>query len=262
MKRYLKKVVYCTGNHLEQDVCEEDGILYVADTEQQLRYLKEKGLPIIAWLHGGNRDQNLSGAAYAVENPRELEMDFFERVYRREKGIPWEILETQRCLVREMIPEDGVAFAQIYGEPQMCRYMKDFHGSAEKEEAYIREYQAQYRFYEYGVWSIVLKETGEVIGRVGFSETDTEMLAEMVPETAEVLPQLGYMIGRPWQQQGLAYEVCSAILQYAREELGFEKIALVVDRDNTPSVKLAEKLGFITEKSSCHIFQKVLHLTY
>lgn len=235
MKRYLKKVVFCTQGqgHLSglRDDCNQE-VLYIVDTKQELDQIKNMGLPVLAWLHEGNKDQDLSGAAYAVEDPGALDMDFYEKVYRREMSIPWEIVETKRLLIREMIPEDAAAFEEIYREPSIKQYMKDFHGDAAGEAEYIREYQAHYRFYEYGVWSIVLKETGEVIGRAGFG-------------AEEGLPSLGYMIGVPWQRQGYAEEACRAIMNYAKEELGFEAVQLQVEAGNTASVRLAEKLGFV-----------------
>ena len=262
----------------------EEGVLYITDQGACLQVLKEKGLPVAAWLHENNREQDLSAAAYAVENLQELDMDFLERVYRREKNIPWEILETDRCLVREMIPEDAEAFFKIYEEASIRRYMKDFHENIEGEAAYIRDYRQRYRFFEYGIWSIVLKATGEVIGRAGFTELEDVQnlslnfaiyskseIAEEEPDGSHEnvesgihlekfdgkeetlacrerlwsVPCLGYMIGVPWQRQGLAYEVCRAILEYGSRELGFSRVQLFVEVDNTPSINLAKKLGFV-----------------
>lgn len=238
------------------EVNSKEAWLYVVDQEKDLKRLKSMGLPVAAWLHEGNKDQDLSQTAYAVEDPHALNMDVYERVYRREKGIPWDILETKRCLVREMIPEDGEAFEKIYQDPEIQRYMEDFHGDKEGEAAYIREYRHHYRFYEYGVWSIILKETGEVIGRAGFLQASTT--AEGM---ADDLPYLGYMIGTPWQGRGIAYEVCKAILDYGREELGFEQVALLVDKDNEASIGLADKLGFVDMGCSGQVLRKVLCLT-
>ena len=244
-------------------------MLYIVDTKQELDRIKSMGLPVLVWLHEKNKEQDLSGAAYAVENPEELDMDFYEKVYRREMHIPWEILETERLLIREMIPEDAAAFAEIYQESAINRYMKDFHGDVAGEAAYIREYQSHYRFYEYGVWSIILKSTGEVIGRAGFSEVPGGQegcgIFGNMPEGessagGDDLPRLGYMIGVPWQRQGYAEEACRAILDYAREELGFEAVQLQVEAGNTASIRLAEKLGFIDEGTGCQVLRKVLHL--
>ena len=270
MKRYLKKVIFCGED--QPDV--EQGVLYIVDTKQKLDRIKNMGLPVLAWLHEGNKDQDLSGAAYAVENPDALDMDFYEKVYCREMNISWEILETERLLIREMIPEDAAAFEEIYKEAAIKRYMKDFHGDAAGEAAYIREYQAHYRFYEYGVWSIVLKDTGKVIGRAGFSnmpgypmpehpgnmQEHSGTLPEGQGEIGEMdgLPCLGYMIGVPWQRQGYAEEACRAILDYAREELDFTKVFLQVEEENEASIKLAKKLGFEGEGTGCLVMRKVL----
>ncbi len=278
MKRYLQRVVFCTEGEWPEGTGPEDkvpgrlqpeekirekfqkhtpeeGTLYITDSEICLCVLKEKGLPVAAWLHEGNRKQDLSAAMYAVESPEVLDMDFYEKIYRREKGIPWEILKTDRCLVREMVPEDAESFYDMYQEPAICKYMTDFHGDVAGEEAYIREYQQKYRFFGHGVWSIVLKETGQVIGRAGFSETEdfagiqiVSGKERIVSEDGEMeeasLPCLGYMIGVPWQGQGLALEVCKAILDYAKAELGFHKVQLFVEQSNEASMGLSKKLGF------------------
>ncbi len=292
MKRYLKKVIFCTADLPWEIRDGEQGILYIADNEQTLRLLKSRNLPVAAWLHEGNRGQNLSAAAYAVEKPEELDMDFYEKVYRRERNIPWDILETDRCLVREMIPEDGADFAEMYRNPEISRYMKDFHDDAEGEAKYISEYQQQYRFCEYGVWSVVLKETGQVVGRAGFSDVEARMGtafitavesnfkagkspgaeadcgAEKSPMTctraeSAGIPCLGYMIGVPWQNQGIAYEVCRAILDYAKEELGFEQVQLFVEESNLASLHLSERLGFgevgrLQDINGCQVIRKML----
>lgn len=240
MKRYLQKVVYCTEPQLNHKELDGEGILYITDQEKCLEMLKRRGLPVAAWLREDNKSQNLSAAFYGLESPEDLDMDFYEKVYRREKGIPWDITETDRCLVREMIPEDAEALAAIYRHPDISKYLDDFPKDKECGAQYIREYQLQYRFCEYGVWSVVEKATGNVIGRVGFSQITQDCMEGAIKDQ----PQFGYLIGVPWQRRGLAYEVCSAVLSYAEEALGFENVLLWTRKDNTASVQLCRKLGF------------------
>ena len=266
VKRYLKNVVFCESNKAFE-INPEAEKLYVVETQKDLQWLKSRNLPVVAWIHAGNKDQNLSEAFYAVGDPHALDMDFYERAYRREKKIPWDIVETERCLVREMIPEDGVAFEKIYEPEEIRKYMDDFHEDAAGEAAYIKDYQQQYRFCEYGVWSIILKDTGEVIGRAGFLQNppakvleDLESGIVGILEQDMDIPFLGYVIGLPWQRKGLAEEVCKALIRYAREELEFEQIGLLVEKDNRASVKLAEKLGFSDKACGCQALLKVLHL--
>ena len=79
-----------------------------------------------------------------------------EKVYRRLKGLPWDILETKRCLIRETVPEDVDSFYEIYSDPAITKFMEDLYPEKEQEKAYIREYiEKIYTYYEFGVWTIV-----------------------------------------------------------------------------------------------------------
>jgi RimJ/RimL family protein N-acetyltransferase len=112
--------------------------------------------------------------------------------------------------------------------------MENLYEDRDEEREYIRTYiDKVYGFYEFGVWTVIEKESGKIIGRAGLS------CREGFEE-----PELGFIIGVPWQRQGYAYEVCSAILGYAKEELGFDRVQAFVEPKNTASVSLCEKLGF------------------
>lgn len=234
MKRMEAEGILCEALLAEEmyDVSEE--CLYITDEEAVLRALAEKKLPVAVYLHEANKGQDMSLAKYAFEEPQQLEPAYFERVYRRYKDLPWDILETDRCVLRETKVEDVDAFYEIYREPGMTQYTEALYESRISEQAYIREYiEKVYKYFEFGVWTVILKETGEIIGRAGLN----------VREGYD-LPELGYVIGRQWQQRGIATEVCQGILKYAAEEYGFEKIMTIIQKENTVSLKLAEKLGF------------------
>ena len=87
---------------------------------------------------------------------------------------------------------------------------------------------------------------------------------EFIWDGSDKEPELGFIIGVPWQRKGYAYEVCSAILKYAKEELDFEKVISFVMEENKASIALCEKLGFLKcgdaalGKESYILFCKVL----
>ena len=253
---------------------ESEGSIWVSDNAMHVRKLCGQQKPVVAYLHCGNRDSDFAGVLYAAEQLEELSADYFDKVYRRYKKIPWEILETSRCLVRETVPEDAEAFARIYSDPEITRYTDGFCQQIEclrkedcldenagskvgldkddwneerrtrlaydsaPEREYIKKYiEKIYEFYGYGIWTVILKATGEVIGRVGFQN-----FAEQ--SDAKGFPQLGYMIATEYQRQGLAQEICTAVLGYATEELFFEGVQVVIHEENQASLRLAQKLGF------------------
>lgn len=231
------KVIYCKEINVDTEGLQ--GILYLTDDAQTAHELRTAGEAVLIFLHPGNRHQDFSRFLFAVEDPEDLEPEYIERVYRRLKGLPWNILRTARCLIRETVPGDVDAFYEIYSHPAITRYMEGLYPDVEEEKRYIREYiEKVYTFFGFGVWTVVERESGAVIGRAGLS------YREGFDE-----PELGFIIGVPWQRKGYAEEVCRAVLAYGRSALEFRRIQALVEVENAPSLRLCEKLGFRRESS-------------
>ena len=207
--------------------------LYITDSESVYHTLRQQGKYVLPYRHEGNSDTSFTGALYVIEQVEEIDYETVDMAYRRLAGLPWEILTTKRCIVRETIVEDVDSFYQIYAEPEITKYMEDLYADRDEEIAYIRNYREKvYGFYGYGMWTVLTRD-GTVIGRAGLSWRE-----------GFNLPELGFVIGVPWQRQGYAYEVCRAILTYAHKELGFTKIQALVMQGNDKSEGLCRKLGF------------------
>ena len=189
---------------------------------------------VLGYRHTQNETEGFAGIKYILESPEGTPAEYFERVFRRYVGLPWSILETERLYVRESCEADVEAFYEIYKAPEVTRYTEGLFEHAVSERAYIREYiEKVYAFFEFGVWTVILKESGEVIGRAGIS----------VREGYDI-PELGYVFGVPWQGKGLAKEVCEGILKYAKEELEIMRLQVLIQEGNEASIRLAQKLGF------------------
>lgn len=217
-----------------KDTGRDGGVLYVTDERDCYRELKERGCYVVPYLHEGNRGATFPDARYIVEDLQEIEQETMERIYRRMAELPWNICETERCLIRETTEEDLDSFYEIYREPSITKYMEGLYPDRQEELAYIKNYRKYvYAFYGYGMWTVLEKNSGRVIGRAGLSERE-----------GFAIPELGFVIGLPWQRQGYAYEVCVAILQLAKEELEMEKVQAFVLEQNVASAKLCGRLGF------------------
>lgn len=208
--------------------------MYITDQGKIYDSLRAAGCYVLPCFHENNREESFSGAVYAVEKLEETDFASLDMAYRRLAGLPWEILETERLLVRETTVADVDAFYRIYAEPSVTAYMETLCGDWDEEIAYIEDYiNTVYAFYGYGMWTVLEKESGSVIGRAGISRRE-----------GYDLPELGFVIGVPWQGRGYAYEVCAAVLDYARQELEMEKVQALVRPENERSARLCEKLGF------------------
>lgn len=58
------------------------------------------------------------------------------------------------------------------------------------------------------------------------------------------MPELGYWIGEPYRGQGFATELSRALIDYAFERIGAERIAVACRVTNTASRRVIEKCGF------------------
>lgn len=209
-------------------------LLLLTDSPEWFLLLYDRGLYVLAVYHPGNRGGAFPQARYAVEDLLALEYTSYDEAYRRMAHLPWNILETERLKVRESTLEDVDDFYEIYQEPSITYYMEDLFPQKEAETAYMKAYIDQiYGFYGYGLWTVIHKESGKVIGRAGLS----------LREGYE-LPELGFVIAVPFQGKGYGYEVCRRILGYAREVLEFQEIQALADEKNLASLGLLQKLGF------------------
>lgn len=224
----------------QDSVSADTACLWFTDMADIVKVLSQMEQPVLALLHENNRNQDLSAALYACEEPGELDGGYLDKVYRRYKRLPWEILQTDRCLIRETIPEDAEAFFEIYKEPSITRYMEGLYPKIEQEKQYINDYiDKVYSFYGFGVWTVIKRDSGEIIGRAGLS------YREGFEE-----PEIGFVIGKHWQRQGYAEEICNAILDYAREELEFDVVQAFVRPENVASLGLCKKLGMKLERET------------
>ncbi|WP_294143649.1 GNAT family N-acetyltransferase [uncultured Clostridium sp.] len=166
----------------------------------------------------GGSGAGFDACLYLIGEPGAADEMLLERAVRRNAGLPWIIAETDRLLIREFTSEDPL-------EPES----PDDGGGVFSNRILRGNYIAgQYRFHECGLWALVEKQSGAVIGKAGI--TDGE---------------LGYHIYEPFRSQGYALEACGAIIEYAREELGLKRLAIKTESENKASASLAQKLGFM-----------------
>lgn len=177
---------------------------------------------------------HLTGCRYVIKDANEADAFFLDYVYRRVHRLPWDILETERCVVRETKEEDIDAFYEIYAEPSITYYTEALFTEKEQEIEYLRKYQdVVYALYEFGVWTVVEKMTGKVIGRAGIS---------MREEFEE--PELGFVFDVKYQGKGYATEVCREIIAYMREIHGITTLQALTKKENAASLRLLARLGF------------------
>lgn len=214
---------------------EPQDMLILTDIPHLASLLAVGDYPVLVYVHEGNKDKSLPGVKYVIEGFEDVDGEYFIRVWQRLTEKPWFITETDRCIIRETAECDVDAFYEIYSDPSITEYMEPLFEDREAELKYVKDYREKvYDFYGFGMWTVLDKETGRVIGRAGVS------MREGFDD-----PELGFMIAKEYQNQGLATEVCQAVLSFANREFEFDRFQALVHKDNTASQKLLTKLGFV-----------------
>jgi len=209
--------------------------LLVAATDRSLALADGLAIATLGYRNPFLPPQSLRQPEIVVEGFEEVDFHFLEQTLQRRHNIPWTVLETRRCILREMELEDLDALYRLYQGASAARFLEPLY-EREKEEEYTRAYITNmYRFYGYGMWVAIEKSSGEIIGRAGIQNQSLN---------GEAVLELGYLVGEPYQNQGYATELCQAILEYAREKTGFSEISCLIAKENVISVHLALKLGF------------------
>ena len=207
--------------------------LFLSDEEKKLQFLKNCECDTIAWYHEGT-EGTFWDVEMAVTNVTEISIDFLRKVYDRYHKIPWHIVDTERLIIREMEEADLDALYEIYQSEDVTRFTEALYEDRDRELQYIRDYiQNIYAYYGYGVWVLLEKETGVLVGRAGISHR---------PEFEEA--ELGFVLGKKFWHQGYATEACLKIMQIAKTELNMDRLQALVTAENRASIQLLKRLGF------------------
>lgn len=186
--------------------------------------------------------ENFVGYEHVISSFQEADYLTLDKMYRRDKGIPWEILRTKRAIIREETVEDIDALYKMYESEHIKRFIEPLYPEYEKEKEYVEKYiKYIYGMYEYGIWIAEDIDTGAIIGRVGLEPKTFEDDVRGIT--------MGYIIDKAYIRQGYCLELCTAVMDYARDVLNMNTLYLLIRWDNDVSKHIAEKLGFVYEKT-------------
>ena len=143
-------------------------------------------------------------------------------------------IETECLLIRPFLAAgDAERMAAVYCDPEVMRYVP---GGALRDPAAVRAtletHAATGERLGFGVWAVVERRTGDVIGDAGFG---------ILEPTGDV--ELGYTLARAYWGRGYATEAAAACLDAGLAHIAAPRIVAVVDVDNAASLRVAEKIG-------------------
>jgi RimJ/RimL family protein N-acetyltransferase len=142
-------------------------------------------------------------------------------------------LETERLLLRWFREDDFEDFCRICAEPEVMRFLGDGQPMAPMEVwRQMATFMGHWYFRGYGIWAVEEKQSGKMVGRIGF----------MNPAGWPGF-ELGWTLGRDSWGKGYATEGAARALSYAFTEMNRDHVISLIALENFGSIKVAERLG-------------------
>lgn len=143
-------------------------------------------------------------------------------------------LETKRLVLRPMLANDIDALHLIFTDPKvMASFGGDLLSRPQMERWLQRNLDHQIEF-GYGLFSVILKETGKLIGDCGLEQMEVDDVK---------VAELGYDFLSDYWHQGFATEAAIAVRDYAFDILQLPQLISLIRVGNPVSIRVAEKVG-------------------
>jgi RimJ/RimL family protein N-acetyltransferase len=150
------------------------------------------------------------------------------------------ILETERLILRRLLPDDLDNLFAIYSDFETRQYIPEgvltYEETKEELEWFLNGHPDHP---ELGLWATIHKETNRFIGRCG-----------LLPWTIEQRPEVevAYLLDKAYWGQGLATEAAQAIADYGFGKLQLSRLICMIDLENRASANVAKKMGMTLER--------------
>ena len=156
-------------------------------------------------------------------------------------------LETERLILREFRRQDLDAHAATLGDEEVMRHIGGKPIGREDSWRRLLSGVGMWSLVGMGPWAVELKPDGRMVGHCGFFQFNRDMEPLILGE-----PEMGWIFDRSVHGQGIAFEACAAALDWAEREIKAPYYPAIIDVENMPSMKLAEKLGFVRQPDAIY----------
>lgn len=150
------------------------------------------------------------------------------------------VLETERLLLRRLLPGDLDDRAALYGDPDIRRHFPE--GTltvAETKEELTWFLDGHPEDGRLDLWATIHKESRRFIGRCGL----LPWIIDGVPEV-----EIAYLLAKSHWRRGLGAEVARALVRHGFDRLSLTRLIALIDPENGASIRTAERGGLAFER--------------
>lgn len=164
------------------------------------------------------------------------------------------ILETERLYLRKLEKSDYSDLCKIL-QDEAVMYAYEHAFSNEEVRLWIERQLQRYQENGFGLWAVILKSTGELIGQAGITLQKWD---------EKEVHEIGYLFNRSFWHKGYAIEAASACKKYGFFYLGLNEIHSIIRNNNIASQNVAIRNGMkkVGETIKEYYHLKMPHYVY
>lgn len=146
-------------------------------------------------------------------------------------------LLTERLQLRPFRPDDFEGHAEICADAEVMRFIRA--GALSRSDSWwqLARYLGHWELRGFGLWAVVERSSGRLVGHLGFLE----------PEGGHGF-EMGWALARAVWGRGYALEGTRAALSHAFTAMDRAHVACLIRPENARSIRLAERLGGTLER--------------
>ncbi len=151
---------------------------------------------------------------------------------------PYPILETERLVLRNLTHNDVDEVLAIRGNTSTMQYIPRPIAKTKEDALAVIDMITGFTANNERInWAITEKGEDRLIGIIGY--------VNFKPESHRA--EVGYVLHHEYLRKGITYEALQAVLDYGFHVLQLHSIEAIINTDNTASIQLVEKAGFVRE---------------
>jgi len=148
-------------------------------------------------------------------------------------------IETERLILRPYRRDDFVAYAALFADPEVTRFVGGIPFSREQAWTRFLRQIGMWHYFGFGFFALQDRENGQFIGEAGFHD-----LHRGISPSVEGTMETGWALSPRSHGQGLATEAVTAAIKWGDQHFPSLKKTCIIDIGNRASLRVASKLQF------------------
>lgn len=165
-----------------------------------------------------------------------------KKSFQRPPFLEFPVIKTNRLLLRDILPDEASSIQEI------LFYNQKAAGSAEEATKILNKVDLNYRDGSGINWGIIIPETNEIIGTIGFYRGFDNDIGE-----------IGFVTKEKFRRKGYTLEAILNLVEFGYGQMCLKKIVAFTNPENFASQNLLKRAGFFSDLTVKDGYLKFIH---